>query len=125
MQLVAAHPRHDIVIGVDSLGKGGGELQAIHTLACVPCVSCTVVVQAVLAATQCEVLYMRRESPLVLLSAEELLAEIAAALAPAEKLGVAPARAAALWIAGHDRSLFSPHVSGAVTCELFFLSFPI
>ena len=48
-------------------------------------------------------------------AAEELLAEVAAALAPGEQLGVPPARAAALWIAGHDPSLFTPHVSGAAS----------
>jgi hypothetical protein len=46
-------------------------------------------------------------------AAEELLAEVAAALAPGEQLGVPPARAQALWFAGHDPSLFTPHVSGA------------
>ena len=40
---------------------------------------------------------------------------MAAALAPAEQLGVPPARAAALWVAGHDPSLFTPHGAGAAS----------
>jgi hypothetical protein len=48
-------------------------------------------------------------------AAEELLAEVAGALAPGEQLGVPLARAQALWLAGHDPSLFTPHVSGAAS----------
>jgi len=45
-------------------------------------------------------------------TAEELIAEVAAALPPREQLGLAPSRAEPFWIAGHDRALFTANVTG-------------